>query len=127
ATSSQRRSHSPRSAPWCHASGSRITAARAIRAHATNTAGRSSTATLMKKYGIPQRTEQVAKAIQARRVIPLDLEPRVLEIQVSLDPVHSLIVDRPLAPQPVHLAALGVEDHPAQPLVGLRALLDRAV
>src|SRR5205823_6419279 len=88
---------------------------------------RSSTATLMKKYGIPQRTEQVAKAIQARRVIPLDLEPRVLEIQVSLDPVHRLIVDRPLAPQPVHLAALGVEDHPAQPLVGLRALLDRAV
>src|SRR3954471_25023952 len=100
----------------------------AMRAHATNTAGRSSTATLMKKYGIPQRTEQAAKAIQARRVIiPLDLEPRVFEIQVALDAVHGLLVDGPDVAQPHDLRSLGFEDLAAQALVGPRALLDRTV
>ena len=46
------------------------------RAHATKTAGRSSTATLMKKYGIPQRIEQAAKAIQARRVMRAQISSR---------------------------------------------------
>src|SRR3954452_14246967 len=59
------------------------TAAKPTRDHATNPGGTpSSTATLMNRYGIPQRIDMVAKAAQARglirsRVCKCEVMPRI--------------------------------------------------
>src|SRR3954447_25619590 len=63
----RQRSRTPRNAPTRQAIGVRTSAPMAIRLHATNSGEVSSTATLMRKYGMPQRTETAANAIQARR------------------------------------------------------------
>src|SRR5262245_49053072 len=66
------RARSPVSVPRRTAIGASRRAARAIRDHATNPGGTpASTAILMKRYGIPQITEQSVKRTQARGVIAL--------------------------------------------------------
>ena len=57
----------------------------------------------------------------------VDVQPRVFEVEVALDAVQDLVVDLAPAAQLDHAAALGVEKLAAQPLVGLRPLLDLAV
>src|SRR3954454_1196847 len=63
----RQRSRTSRKAPTRQAIGVSTSAPMAIRLHATNSGEVSSTATLMRKYGMPHRTETAAKAIQARR------------------------------------------------------------
>src|SRR3954454_18099881 len=56
--------------PMRHASGTRTAAPTAQRLQARNAGGTpSSTASLMKRYGMPQRVETAAKAAQERAVI----------------------------------------------------------
>src|SRR5204863_6562441 len=69
-----------------------------------------------------------AQAVPARpRARALDVEPRVLEVEVSLDLVHDLVVDDPGAAQLDDGPALGLEQLAPQPLVVGGARLDRAV
>src|SRR5439155_6675557 len=63
----------------------------------------------------------------ARPDTGLDLQARVLEVEVALDAVHRLVVDPPLAAQLDDRLALGVQDLSPQPLPGQRLLLDAAV
>src|SRR6266542_3344985 len=58
---------------------------------------------------------------------PLDVEPRVLEVEIALDAVHHLVVDPSLAAQLDDRLTLGVEQLAAQPLVVQGTLLDHPV
>jgi hypothetical protein len=51
----------------------RRSAARRVRANTTAAGDKSSTAILMKRYGMPQRVETVAKAAHARALMALTL------------------------------------------------------
>src|SRR5689334_10523648 len=55
------------------------------------------------------------------------VEPGVLEVEVALNAVHDRVADPPLPAEIDHGGSLGVQELAAQPLVVLRALLDRAV
>src|SRR5436190_15802417 len=56
-----------------------------------------------------------------------DVEPGVLEIEVTLDEVHHVVVDPSHAPELDDRSPLGVEKLAAKSLVVLRLLLDGAV
>src|SRR3954454_20229351 len=64
----------------------------------------------------------LATAGESRRP-RLDLEPRVLEVEVALDPVHDVLVDRALVAQRHHGGPLGLERLTTDALVLLRARL----
>src|SRR2546428_8722563 len=55
------------------------------------------------------------------------LEPRLLEVEVALDPVHHRVVDPPDPAQLHDRPPLGLEELAAQPLVVERLALDLAV
>src|SRR5437762_794861 len=59
--------------------------------------------------------------------LALNLQPRVLEIQVAPHPVGDIAADQPGAAELHDGGALGIEQLPPQPLVRPRLLLDRAV
>ena len=56
-----------------------------------------------------------------------DIEPRVLEVEVALDPVHDVVVDRARVAKAEEGAPLRLEQLAPQPLVADRPLLDRPV
>lgn len=57
----------------------------------------------------------------------LDLEPRLLEVEVALEAVHDLIGDPAVVPQLGQLIALSDEEEVHHPLVGPRAVLDTVI
>src|SRR5215218_1817633 len=53
----------------------------------------------------------------------IDLEPGVLKVEVSLDPVHHVVADRALVAELDDGVSLGLEQLAHQPLPGARAVL----
>ena len=61
------------------------------------------------------------------RALALDVEPRVLEIEVAVQPSLDVGADHPVTPEVDELRPLGVEQLAAQPLITQRLFLDGAV
>src|SRR5215510_12370060 len=107
AASAPTRLRSPLSAPSRQAIGSSTAAASTTRPHATNAGDSSSTASLMNRYGIPQRTETAANRAQARALI-VDTGCQTVSVAETRIPVVAAAVGRVVEQVPHGIDRVGV-------------------
>src|SRR5829696_2998634 len=120
--SQRQRPRSVASRPACAASASRITAPSASRDQATNAGGTpSSTATLIRRYGMPQMTDMAAKAAHPRGLTGSGPRPRRQRDQLDarVERERRRVDDQVIEPRILRLGAVEVAHIGVAGAVGL--------